>query len=92
MEEDYQFQDWVLKAQADGIERAKKRIARGEDPEQVLETFSKIITNKLLHPIIQEIKNSSTFNKEEFERSRAEYFEKMKDIGPKSDHVKDDNE
>jgi len=85
MEDDYQFQDWVLKAQAEEIERAKKRIARGEDPKRVLEAFSKSFNNKLLHPIIQEIKNLSTFNKEEFERSRVEYFEKMKLKGPVDD-------
>jgi len=83
--EEYQFQDWVLKAQADEIERAQKRIAKGEDPERVLEAFSKSFTNKLLHPIIQEIKNSSTFDKEKFERSRVEYFEKMKNKGPVDD-------
>lgn len=31
------------------LERALHRLARGEDPQQVLETFSRRLTNKLMH-------------------------------------------
>jgi glutamyl-tRNA reductase len=32
------------------FERAVKRLARGEDPQQVIEQLSRALTNKLLHP------------------------------------------
>ncbi len=35
------------------VERAIRRLSRGESPEQVLETLSQTLTNKLLHPPTQ---------------------------------------
>ena len=32
------------------LERAQKRLARGEDPERVLDELSRALTNKLMHP------------------------------------------
>jgi glutamyl-tRNA reductase len=41
------------------LEKARSRLARGADPVEVLEAFSRSLTNKLLHPAIEAIKRSA---------------------------------
>jgi hypothetical protein len=45
----------------------------------------------MLHPILKEIHESSgKIDMAQFEQSKQSYYEKMKYIGPKPDHVFDD--
>ena len=90
MDSDDQYSEWVKNTQSAEIKKACKHIAQGEDVDQILELFSKSLMNKLLHPILREIKNV-TIDQTLLEKDRVEYFKKMKIIGPKSDHIKDDD-
>jgi len=40
------------------IAKARAQLARGMEPMKVLETFSRTLTNKLLHPTIEALKRS----------------------------------
>ena len=68
---------------------AIKKIKNGENVEDVLNSYSKRLTDKLIHPIIVSMKKNSLSNYDP-EKSREEYFEKFKGIGPKADHVQND--
>ena len=91
MESKDQYSAWVEQAHAEEIKKAHKRMVRGEDIDQVLESFSQGIINKLLHPVLQGIRNAP-IDLGALEQSKAVYFETMKIIGPKADHVKDDDD
>ena len=91
MESNDQYSEWVEQAHAEEIKKARKHIARGDNIDQVLETFSRSLMNKLLHPILQEIRNVPV-DLDALEQGKVAYFEKMKIIGPRADHVKDDDE
>jgi glutamyl-tRNA reductase len=82
MEEE--FQDWVLQLQAEEIEKARKRIAKGEDTDKVLSDMSHSLKNKLLHPILKVIRDTPV-DLEALERGRLAYFEMMKHRGPVDD-------
>ena len=91
MESKDQYLEWVEQIQIAEIKKARKHIARGKDIDQVLEAFSRSLMNKLLHPIIQEIRNVPV-DLDALEQSKVAYFEKMKIVGPRADHIKDDDE
>jgi glutamyl-tRNA reductase len=87
------YEEWAKRVEMYEHGHAKMRIAEGENVDKVLEDMSKRITEKLLHPILKSIReDSSTVDIVALENSKIEYYEKMRNIGPKSDHVKDDNE
>lgn len=65
---------------------ALQRLATGEPLEKVMEDMSKRITQKLLHPVMQEIKNSSV-STYDAEKSRKDYEDAMKYHKPVADHV-----
>lgn len=81
------YEDWAKKAQEKVLVQARKDLAKGMDHDQVLEKMSRQLTNKLLHPVLASIRQGAEIDMEAFEKSRLEYFEKIKHIGPKSDHV-----
>jgi glutamyl-tRNA reductase len=81
------YEAYAQKVREEAVIQAQKDLAKGMDPDRVLEKMSKQLSNKLLHPVLTGIKESASIDMEEFARSREEYFEKMKHIGPKSDHV-----
>jgi glutamyl-tRNA reductase len=91
MESKDQYSEWVEQARSIEIKKAHKRIAQGEDIDQVLESFSRNFMKKLLHPVLQEIRNVP-IDLDALEQSKVAYYEKMKIIGPRADHVKDDDE
>ncbi len=68
------------------IEKAKKRLAKGEDPDTVLEEFSTLYTKSLLHPILIAIKQQPEID---YEASRKRYDEQMASRKKPSDHVKE---
>lgn len=86
------YADWAKRVEMYENGYAKMRIAEGEDIDKVLEDMSRRITEKILHPILKSLReNPSNIDTEEFESSKQQYYEKMKNIGPKSDHVSDDS-
>jgi glutamyl-tRNA reductase len=82
-------EDWAKRVQQYEYGHALQRIAQGDPVELVLDDMSKRMTQKLLHPFIQDIKDS---NKTEFnaEESRRRYKEVYLDkTSPAADQVSD---
>jgi glutamyl-tRNA reductase len=44
------MRDAAERSRRNELERAERRLARGEDPQRVLEELSRALTNKLMHP------------------------------------------
>lgn len=44
------LRDAAERARRNELERAQRRLGRGDDPQQVMEELSRALTNKLLHP------------------------------------------
>ncbi|HEY5637067.1 MAG TPA: glutamyl-tRNA reductase [Burkholderiales bacterium] len=69
----------MLRDQADGarraeLERAARRLARGEDPQQVLEAFSQGLTNKLMHAPTQALNASAGEERRRLAETLARLF------------------
>lgn len=65
---------------------AMQEIARGSDVNETLEKMAKRITDKLLHPIFNEIRNAPV--EYDAEASKKSYEEKyLKHNAPKADQV-----
>lgn len=86
---DESFESWANRVNTFEIDRARRRIAKGEDVNLVLEEASKAISNKLLHPILNIIRDSAS-GSFDVEANRKSYNEYMKHVGPRADHVQDD--
>lgn len=54
-----QFRDNAEAVQQAELEKALKDLSRGTDPQQVLERFSRGLTNKLIHPPTTAIRNAA---------------------------------
>lgn len=67
---------WVEQVRSEELNRALKEIGAGKDIDVVMETMSKRLGAKLLHPLLKEISNvESSFNLEE---SRKNYNKIMR--------------
>ena len=89
-DKDESYEEWVsrVKMYEQGI--AMQKLARGEDPDKVLEEMSKRIVDKALHPVYLAIRESFITDYDS-EKSRKEYEEKfLKDHIPVADHVGED--
>ena len=86
---DESFESWANRVNEYEIDRARKRLAKGEDIDLVLEEMSKAVSQKLLHPILNIIRDSAS---ESFDAkaNRKSYNETMRNIGPRADHIQDD--
>ena len=63
--------DWIEQVQSEELHRALKEIGAGKDANVVVESMSKRLNAKLLHPLLKEISNvEPSFNAEE---SRKNY-------------------
>lgn len=63
--------NWIEQIRSEEFNRALKEIRAGKDANVVIESMSKRLNAKLLHPVIKEIGNvDSSFNVEE---SRKNY-------------------
>jgi len=80
------FDEWSEKVRKFEMERAMRLIAKGKNKEEVLEEYSKRMTEKLLHPLYPALFKPVGYNAEQ---SRKEYMEKMKQRGAVADHVSD---
>jgi len=50
------------------VERAVRRLSRGDSPEQVLEQLSQSLTNKLLHPPTHALHHAPEIDREQLVR------------------------
>ena len=67
--------DWAEEARLKALNAALKDIKSGKDVDTVMETMSKSLTAKLMHPIIANIKNTKIeFDVEEHRRTYNEAF------------------
>ena len=81
-------EQWVKRVEQYEYGRALMELARGTDPEQVLENISRRLVNKLQHPILK-VMNSV---KSDYDQAagKAQYKANYQDrFGPKPDHVTD---
>ena len=86
------YEEWANRVRLFEQGAAMQRIAMGDDVNRVMQDMAKKITDKMLHPILKNIQeDSSKIDLERFEREKLAYYETMKNIGPKSDHVLDDS-
>jgi len=69
--------DWAEEARLKALNAALKDIKSGKDVDTVMETMSKSLTAKLMHPVIANIKNNKIeFDVEEHRRTYNEAFNK----------------
>ena len=88
---DESFESWANRVNEFELDRARKRISKGEDVVLVLEEMSKAISNKLLHPILNAIHDSTETVVYDIQASKKAYEETyIRKVGPHSDHVQDD--
>lgn len=80
------YESWLERARMYEHGIAMQRIAKGEDPLKVMEDMGRRFVEKALHPIFKSIKDSA-IKPFDAEKSRREYEEKMKMIGPAADQV-----
>jgi glutamyl-tRNA reductase len=80
------MESWASRVEMFEKGRAMQRIANGDDPATVMEDMSRRITDKLLHPILNAIRESVP-NDFDVEKNRREYEEIMKNVEKAADHV-----
>ena len=69
--------DWAEEARLKALNAALKDIKSGKDVDAVIETMSKSLTAKLMHPVIANIKNTKIdFDIEEHKKTYNEAFNK----------------
>jgi glutamyl-tRNA reductase len=56
------------------VERAQRRLARGEDPQRVMEELSRALTNKLIHPPTHALNHASDEEREALSTTLARLY------------------
>jgi glutamyl-tRNA reductase len=87
---DETMESWAARVEMFEKGWALQRIAKGDDPDIVIENMSRRIMDKLLHPILNAILNS-TPNNYDVEKGRREYEDIMKYVEKAADHVDADS-
>jgi hypothetical protein len=88
-QKDESYQAWVDKVRLFEYGVALQRIANGENVDDVMESMSKKISQKLLHPLIESIKESHPNNYDPLiskESYKKNYLDKT---NPTADHMND---
>ena len=86
------YEEWADRVRLFEQGAAMQRIAMGDDVDQVMRDMAKKITDKMLHPILKEIHESSgKIDMAQFEQSKQAYFKQMERVGPSADHVVEDS-
>lgn len=85
---DESFDEWSEKVIKFEMERAMRLISKGKDKEEVLEEYSKRLTEKLLHPLYPALFKPVGYNYNA-EESKKKYDESIKNRGLVADHVSD---
>jgi glutamyl-tRNA reductase len=80
------MESWASRVEMFEKGRALQRIAQGDDPAVVMEDMSRRIAEKLLHPILNAIRESVS-DDFDMEKSRREYEAVMKNVEKAADHV-----
>lgn len=83
------YEVWVRKVEAFELDIAKKRLAKGDAPEDILDAMARRMMEKMLHPIFKSLEPPPP-TMQEIQESRRRYEESMKMIGPKADHIVDE--
>ena len=84
--QDETYEAWLERARMYEHGLALQRIAKGEDRVKVMEDMGRRFMEKAMHPILKTLRESAN-TPYDAEKSRREYEEKMKKIGPAADHV-----
>jgi glutamyl-tRNA reductase len=84
---DESFDEWSEKVIKFEMERAMRLIAKGKDEGEVLEDYSKRITEKLLHPLYPALFKPVGYDVEECKRKYEESY--LSKRSPVADHVTD---
>jgi glutamyl-tRNA reductase len=80
------MESWASRVEMFEKGRALQRIANGDNPVTVMEDMSRRIAEKLLHPILNAIRESVPDNFD-VDENRREYEEIMKNVEKPADHV-----
>jgi glutamyl-tRNA reductase len=80
------YNSWASRVEAFELEKARKRLAKGEDIDVVLEEMSKSVSQKLLHPILNIIRDSAGSGFDAGANRKA-YDDAIKSRGAVADHV-----
>ena len=59
------------------VDRAQRRLARGEDPQRVMEELSRALTNKLLHPPMHALGRASAEERETLATTLSRLYQKL---------------
>ena len=86
---DETYESWCKRVQMYEHGNAMMRIAQGDNADEVMESMSRRIMDKLLHPLYLAIRESSniTVNSADL---KQDYEEKLKSRGLVADHVEVD--
>lgn len=84
---DESFSEWSEKVIKFEMERAMRLISKGKDEVEVLEEYSKRITEKLLHPLYPALFKPVGYDVEESKKKYAEAY--LTKRSPVADHVSD---
>jgi glutamyl-tRNA reductase len=81
------YEAWIERARMYEQGAAMQRIAKGDDPEKVLEDLSRRLMNKMLHPVLKSIRAmpGTPYDAEENRRSYEEKY--LNNRSPVADHV-----
>jgi len=85
---DESFDEWSEKVIKFEMERAMRLISKGKDEVEVLEEYSKRITEKLLHPLYPALFKPVGYDSEESRKRYEEIYLKNRGMGA-ADHVSD---
>jgi len=80
------LESWASRVEMFEKGRAMQRIAKGDDPIEVVEDMSRRIIDKMLYPILKSFEQPKMSNAAVNE-SRKKYEEIMKNVARASDHV-----
>ena len=83
------YQEWTDKVRLFEYGVALQRIAKGEDVDIVLESMSKKITQKLLHPLIEKIKESHPSSYDPLTARKNYETNYLSKASPVADHMND---
>jgi glutamyl-tRNA reductase len=80
------LESWASRVEMFEKGRAMQRIAKGDDPIEVVEDMSRRIIDKMLYPILKSFEQPKMSNAA-VDESRKKYEEIMKNVARAPDHV-----
>lgn len=86
------YEEWAKRVQMYEHGHALQQIAEGKDPNEVLESMSKRVMEKLLHPMFKMLMARQTEDTERMVAASKQRYDDyyVKRIGPRADHILDD--